>query len=196
MRQFGPLRNLWEGKNHGEQFLRCVKCEVASKFVRDWEVGPVKKVYQKQALDVIIESESVSSSTATSEVELDGCFLYKSVTEIMKSFMERLPLSMVMLENGIFGCITKEHKIVEFSCDAHVCSRNGCDYHIWSLKEIPENGARDLAEFDETAHFLLLLPRLVECGLPPCTSDAVYTTINSEWMEMKKDGSFGQADFD
>ncbi len=117
MNDFGPLRNLWEGKNHGKQFLRCVKCEVPTSLIGDWQVWPIKKIYQKQALDLIIDGNEKNSVQEPNESSCrsGNLCLYKSVASVIKDFLEVKPLSMVMLSNGATVSITTDFEIVEFT---------------------------------------------------------------------------------
>jgi len=57
-----------------------------------------------------------------------------------------------------------------------------------------DTGESDLPQ-EPAVHCLLLLPRLCPDGLPPRNSDAVYTTINSQWQEMKANMEFGPSIF-
>lgn len=225
MKQFGPLRNLWEGKIHGEQILRSVKPEVATVFLSRWHTCLLERIQKKQGMEVVIrhmqevegsnfaagipelfEENEAEDDVSCLDLDLDeeridsgsakNHHRYPSKFSVIEKFHKREPLSFLMFADGKMGCALKDNKFVQFSCVEHIEDINGASYHSWEMTEDVQDdtGESDLPQ-EPAVHCLLLLPRLCPDGLPPRNSDAVYTTINSQWQEMKANMEFGPSIF-
>ena len=224
MKQFGPLRNLWEGKIHGEQIIRSVKPEVATVFLSRWHTCLLERIHKKQGMEVVIhhmlEAEGSNPAagmpelTQENEGEEDDLHLdidideglidlkesknhhcYESVHSVIAKFHKREPLSLLVLADGKMGCAVKENKFVQLSCVEHVEDINGASYHKWEMTQDMDDALDESDLPQHAVHFLLLLPCLCPDGLPPKNSDAIYTTVNSNWQEMKANMEFGPPTF-
>ena len=125
MREFGPMRNYWEGGIKGEGFLRFLKPEHGTIGIRQsWEKMVMERVVRKKILAVIAggttsadweESQNVSydekeeqdHSYATREF-----FKYPSVAAVYKSYFDSVPLSIVRTVCGRIGMVTRTNSII------------------------------------------------------------------------------------
>lgn len=135
-----------------------------------------------------------SAVGVTKEDHDDNCHIYRDASEVIAAFCDRKPMSVVRLHDGAFGCMVSDGMMVQLTCGVHVSDINGCTYHRW---ELPFNKSvvMEDASPNGIAHYCLILPQLQATGLPPPHSDALYTTITSEWLEIGPDKGFRDPTF-
>ncbi len=106
-------------------------------------------------------------------------------------------MSIVMLKDGSFGAMVdaKEGEFVPMTCRDYDSDVNGCTYHFW---DISEDGTilLDVNSSESISLYCLLLLLLEPSGLPKAYSKTVWTVITSDWLEIKKDKSFGPPAFE
>ncbi|KAL7563782.1 hypothetical protein ACA910_020466 [Epithemia clementina (nom. ined.)] len=54
VRQFGPLRNIWEGGTQGEGFLRYVKREMSMGLRSNWQKRLLTRIYKRKSLAMLL----------------------------------------------------------------------------------------------------------------------------------------------
>jgi hypothetical protein len=118
MREFGPLRNFWEGGVRGEGFLSFVKPTHGTIGLRyNWFVHVLERIIKKKIL------ASTSGSTAAEDWEQDDelsdddddglsyhkreFFKYKNEVAAYHDFAANLPLSVIVTECGKVGMVTR-----------------------------------------------------------------------------------------
>ena len=81
LKEFGCLRNLWEGGYKGEGIIKKVK-PIIHQFTRHWHVKLVQNFYQNQSIELIINELNQKD---TSTVIMKMYYIYKSIRELNKA---------------------------------------------------------------------------------------------------------------
>ena len=197
MRVHGPLKNLWEGKNQGEAFVKFVKPLTGDQKKGNWQNVLMTKTVQKKAMEMVLHDLTKGPNEnpcSLSEMHCGNVHICKDSSEVTQCFFDRVPMSVVMLNDGMFGAMLVNGQIVQLECGNHVSDVNGSTYHNW---ELPISDTMEMEDRspDAIAHYCLLLPLLEETGLPSPHCKPVYTVITSEHLEIKTDKSFGFPEF-
>jgi hypothetical protein len=198
MREFGPMRNLWEGGSQGEAFLRVVKPQTtAANSVgrKNWQVNLMLKILRNMAMALLVAKQAEKKNNQKSENtgnENEGYLAkmyhaYDSASQLLHFFSKRLPLSVIKLESGEFACVVTGKKIVTITCGDYIGVTNGCHYHQWKFDNY---NPTQLDESEKIQNYCLLLPMPIDTGLPTSDKDPIFTMIESEWMELIPDRTF------
>ncbi|KAL7573027.1 hypothetical protein ACA910_007519 [Epithemia clementina (nom. ined.)] len=57
VRQFGPLRNIWEGETQGEGFLWYVKREMSMGLQNNWQKQLLTRIYKRMSLAMLLSAD-------------------------------------------------------------------------------------------------------------------------------------------
>ena len=109
---------------------------------------------------------------------------YINLEEIRSRFENRKPMSVVCMRNGTFACILRNNTAVELHCKVVHETFCGCWYHKWS---IPNEIVQHQYTINDIAHYCLLLPRMTPDGMPTMNNEAIFTLVDSEWMDIQQD---------
>ena len=186
MRQFGPLRNLWEGSYQGEGYLRIAKKHMKTGLRGNWEYNTMKKVLQEKTFFHLLEkyeNEYIKEDKCNNQ---EMFYSYKNRMDAFFNYEKGVPLSIVQLQNGSFGFLFGNGDIfLPLTRHAYVCDVNGASYHIWKFAE--ENIETMIMHQINILNYCLLLPRYL------ITKDekhkAQYNLITHNWTEMLEDGT-------
>ena len=204
MREFGPLRNYWEGGVRGEGFLPFVKPVHGTIGLRTgWPKTVMDRIIKKKTLG------NISGGTALEDWELDEVgetdtadtdadelsyhkrefFKYPNEAAAYRDFVDRLPLSVIITECGKLGMVTRSDIVlllrrVDPSTD--VILRKLTFIH-WSTEFVGDDGhSKVLSNISldsiKVSHASLLLPHP---NLPNR-----YYAIRSDWKEMNSSTEF------
>ena len=204
MELYGPLVNLWEGKNMGEGILHLVKSEMKMGLRPGWQKRLLLRLLRAKALASIMdalgmddvchiaddddeeEEEEEAADDSTIRMDERGVYhRYKTMGDLYAAFAARHPVSLVQLNTGEFrGVVGKllgpDHLVdVTFMEEEAAIVHGGL--HYWSWKVGIEVG--DLNP-DSVLRSVLLLPYLLE------KNEGVYATVSTAWEEMEADGDF------
>jgi hypothetical protein len=121
MKEFGPLRNFWEGSVKGEGFLRFLKPEHGMIGIRwMWEMMVLERVLQKKMLAAIAGGTlplDWEDNGATDEDEKEHSyanrefFKYPGISNILQDFDDNVPLSVVKTSCRQIGMVTRNNSV-------------------------------------------------------------------------------------
>ena len=215
IKEFGPLRNLWEGGGMGEKVLRLVKPNWYG-FRKNWQINKLDQVLRKMSMvkmrekkkimgsdelekNMIDDLDYLSDSSADDEKERHtssdevGKFsgllkVYKNKEELLRTFQMGYPLSVVRLICGRFFCVCKKGITVEVKRTEFLESICEASYHNWTLS-VENTTVHTYASVERKniSNYCVLLPKLTPTGV--ASGFQVFTLIDSEWKEIQKDGS-------
>lgn len=122
MREFGPLRNFWEGGVRGEGFLPYVKPKHGTIGLKyNWFVNVLLRIIKQKILDNTSETESEinweeEDNTSDDDDELSyqkrEFFKYSNEGTAFRDFAAKLPLSVIVTTCGKVGMVTLTNKVV------------------------------------------------------------------------------------
>jgi hypothetical protein len=215
MREFGPLRNLWEGGECGEKFIRRSKDALSNGLRGNWEVVTARKILTDQSIRNMCQRyESVSTVTAVKrilEAIRKEAKIYKSTSEVLESFKKAVPLSVIVDQTCIDPClkvfaVAYDEKsdmtvtVVELKQIAFDAS-DGCHHYFkWSASL---EGDHSNEQVFENFFGGMLLPNMIDgsnenaefsdeaqpIGQANQASERSYTLLVSDWRELDEEGS-------
>ena len=110
--------------------------------------------------------------------------IYRSEDDVKLRFQQHEPLSIVVTNYNIFGCLICFGMLQELVCVQFHKEKVGAYYYAWKLGSVSNNcGTPIIAQ--QVKHYCLLLPQLI--ATPDTTTSStekVYTLIEGEWHEM------------
>jgi hypothetical protein len=105
MRKYGHIRNIWEGGNDGESYLKHVKKQLSSGLVNQWQVWVITNLLKE---DIYRDWKPDSSSNLTIRNEIK---IYSCKEESFKSFNSGKPISLLIYDNNKYICYRKSGDI-------------------------------------------------------------------------------------
>jgi hypothetical protein len=215
LREFGPLRNLWEGAGQGEKILRLVKptwiglrknwqMNMLDRLLRQTAMGRLQSKVEMKDDEMKWMTEDVndeSDDEEETEIKLSADIFrgnrllrrYKNEADVRRHFELRHPLSIVALDGQQFCCVLRNNEAVRLHCMEFKGQTAGANYHLWQLdNNVEPNGDRHLQQItstDQVTHFCILLPKLSMNGLPGVNEEPSFTLVDSEWCEIQPDKS-------
>ena len=206
IQEFGPVRNLWEGGGQGEKIIGLLK-PLWFGFRKNWHVNLLSNLLKRMAIDRVqcafkkIDEKSPCAPSCGQDIEDDMesvdeldinslnqsqkmVHKYINLEEIRSRFENRKPMSVVCMRNGTFACILRNNTAVELHCEVVHETFCGCWYHKWS---IPNEIVQHQYTINDIAHYCLLLPRMTPDGMPTMNNEAIFTLVDSEWMDIQQD---------
>ena len=217
MKEFGPLRNMWEGAGQGEKILSLVKPSwiglrqnwqrnMLDRLLRQTAMGRIQAAEERTAggdsmrwmtEDIIDEmddedEEENGRNNAAKDIFRGNHSLrrYKSIEEVRRVFDLRRPISMVVLNDHRFCCVLRNNYTVPFQCMEFQEEIAGASYHLWQINEDElESTDHQISNTEELTQYCILLPKLSCHGMPDLNDDPIFTLIESEWNEIQHDGT-------
>lgn len=184
MKEYGPLRNLWEGGTAGEAIIGYIKPEITMGYRLNWAFNLLLKVLRNRAFQNIAAYMSESDGEHPKEKGKNDLFcLYNTESEARHSFDERKPLSCTVSQSGSI-CLhisTTHHLVIENL--GHKSEVFGLSYFTWAIKHPAKTALAS------PSHYAIMLPLLEKTGLPIHSSPPIFALITSEWKEMLADGN-------
>lgn len=201
MRNFGPLRNLWEGGVHGEGFLRYVKPMHTTIGLRyEWYMHVLERVIKKKILGMLSgghEADDLESNEDAENEELAEMlsyekrefFKYQNDAAALQDYVASIPLSAIVTECGKIGMVTRSDVILllqKKGTSSDIVLR-GLTFIHWTTEFVGEDGtSRVISSLPlasvNLSHACLLLPHP---NLPNR-----YYAIRSDWKEMSSSTEF------
>ena len=133
---YGPLKNLWEGKMLGEKFLIQTKDEFNG-WKRHWSRYLLDNINTSISIDRIYKNRiKHNMENNLRYLERGKVFSYANVDSIKESIREKEPISIIQLNDGYFGCIHGCYKkLTKITPMNFVSNNNSLCYFIWQLEE-------------------------------------------------------------
>lgn len=214
IREFGPLRNLWEGGECGEKFIRRSKDAISNGLRGNWEIVTARKILVDQTIRNMWRRYEMQIACDNSETKILATYrlegkIYKSTSLIYDSFRNMQPISVFLHRTQLDQLTSVAALAYDDSSDfgvelvAFVRARfdvnDGChSYFHWAVGESdfwPTKEDRTGQKRLPTTNILggLLLPRSVNEVLCDCAqidkSIQSYTLITSDWREIDANGT-------
>jgi hypothetical protein len=164
IREYGPLRLIWEGGSMGEGFLRFVKPNMGRGLRKGWERSTLQTLLREKALATIMWDELGPSSRLSGRLHEKLYHVYQNIIAIPLMLQRAtLPLSVVGYEGGVYGIVAnynEEAKFLPIYCTDPGVTKCGLSYFQWFMgRESQETEYEDL-ETGRITSYLLLLPLL------------------------------------
>ena len=187
LREFGSLRNYFEGKYLGERFVQEVKNARRQCGARNVPECVLRKLHEGKALETVVANQSTSlKSYQMAETgdpkkkQLTGNVrIYRTVNEAMLSFYSKKPISVLQTTSGDFGLLYytngSNRGKIDFlrirRCEEGISVHNGMRYWKWEL-------TKEVLGFEEweVRDFAVLLPKAGKL-----TGEDGYTMVSKEW---------------
>jgi len=201
MREFGPIRNYWEGGMFGEKILQSAKGTWYG-FTDNWASNMLKSIIdafsmKRTVFDLVLDGSSRHRDLTDAlhqghQIEDDDlgnydrtCFqIYKSSEQVNKLLKTGVPISLIILENDIvIATRDKEFISVHVQIGDPLISVLGHNYFNVVFVNIPQIA---LDKEENIKCYGLLLP------LYKVDDDSIdkWTIITSEWEDLDTDGKF------
>ena len=184
-RQFGPLRNLWEGGYLGEGYLRKMKPLFrntgAKGFRANWETNLLQSALRDKVLDN--RPNDIETSCSQNEDNQRKQFQkYESIFVIKNEIQFKKTLSCVCLHDNTLAFVLKDLSLVKISIAPGALVINNVRYHKIDIEDAITGEPQRCYE-DTTKKFAILLPRLTKNGLPKVEDreETTYAIVCSDW---------------
>ena len=138
IRQYGPIRNIWEGGAQGEGVLRFVKPNMLNGMRRAWELSTMKTLMRKKSMQFVVDQTiGTSDSRAARDTYTKLYHAYTSDIVALDDLVRtnQKILSCIQVEDGRWGIVWKCTSVEFFlplhrSMAVHTC-RVGHNYYVW-----------------------------------------------------------------
>jgi hypothetical protein len=147
IRQYGPIRNIWEGGPQGEGVLRFVKPNMLNGMRRAWELSTMKTLMRKKAMEHVINT-TVGTVASRQLRRGDDTKLFQDYRMDLASVDAMLRdnkklISCIQLVDGRWGIVWIHHSsqhLVALTLSPLVLTRAGLNYYFWerNLASNPE----------------------------------------------------------
>ena len=185
-RQFGPLRNLWEGGYIGEGYLRMMKPLFrntgAKGFRANWETNLHQSALRDKVLDNCPNANEISSSQ-DEDSRRKQYQKYESIFVIKNQIQFKNPLSCICLDDQTHAFVLKDLSLVKISISP-VTLVNNIQYNKIDIEDTTKMVTEPHTyNEDKAKKFAMLLPRLTKNGLPKFEErdQTTYAIVYSDW---------------
>ncbi|KAL7577908.1 hypothetical protein ACA910_007544 [Epithemia clementina (nom. ined.)] len=206
VRQFGPLRNIWEGGTQGEGFLWYVKREMSMVLRNNWQKRLLTRIYKRKTLamllsvDIGMEEDTFAAAADDDDNENEDdkqnhsgkYFVYNDFGKLLSDFSMGCAISGIITDGEIFAvcclgsrehklvpiCLFNRHKLVPIEqMDPTNSFHQLVGHDYYSWKIIPEKLQFISRHYEKAC---LLLPLLTEEGKAQC----MFTVITNDWSNL------------
>ena len=198
MRDFGPMRGVWEGGLQGEGILRFIKSDITMGLRKNWQVSILERFLKRKSMAQILHRLSESDIPSlvdddtddTEDISRSSYHRYKNTTDAIDDFYSGKPMSVVLKEDGMLGCMIGFSSFLEVNRIGFCKNISGMDYHRWEILNKDTTEARLEEDILTIKTSMLLLPELGEEGLETGLShnDRSHTLIDWEWNQIDSEG--------
>lgn len=201
MREFGPLRNLWEGEYMGEGILRVLKPHMIQGMKRDWQSHLLRNMMREKAFATILKDDADKHTcifephglkyTGTQFHKYDSQLQIIKNVNLLLERSKKVPVSVVFLDDcagncRIFTVAGTYDQVVEVILDKSVNSVQKCGHYYYKF-DADTNTVLDWASevtsclFEARVGYGMLLPLLAADDLP---TSRRFSLISSNWMSL------------
>lgn len=191
MRQFGCMRNIWEGGIVGEGFLRGMKSQLKQGMIGSWQVWTLRNILEKDIYDnLTTQKHKIKKGEFRVQLEKE-CIIHRNEEQARNAYASGQPISGLIRDNikdEIFIIYRKKDKLC-YKTIVRETDR-GIDWHFSPycrihLKDIDNtvttDEIEDILDIDSMTG-VLLLPKLYERGYEKKEHNTIYSIIQSNWM--------------
>ena len=212
LREFGPLRDLWEGSYQGEGSIRDSKPKLVNGLQTNWSINLMAKELRMGALRRMgvrvyedeednnednnedLDEEQDNTANGTKMVKSPAPRMvkpFKSCADAVYAFTSGQPISCVMYDAKQLycQCATRGGELVEIPIERGEFEREKVSLAYHKFQIATEEEGRFAASETRDREYCLLLPMLTPQGLP--NQRSAYACITSNWHVMQKDGQLG-----
>ena len=192
MRQYGSMRNMWEGGIVGEGFLRGMKKELKQGMIGNWQVWTLKNLLERDLYsDLVSQTHKKIKDNFISEIQKE-CIIHKNEEQASNAYASGQPISGFIRNNDkskVYIVYRQKKKILcktlFINIDEPLLSNYQNYYRICIGNEDQEEVILSIEDFNNNISKLvgvLLLPKLYEAGYEKKHENTMYCIIQSEWM--------------
>ena len=191
MREFGPVRNLWEGGTMGEGILKLIKHNIPS-VNANWHISATSKYYQQKSIARILhqieqKEDNKDNEKLTPKDQVDNFHLYGSKQNVVNAYNSAQPISIVVDTDNSLYAVVDNMNVCKFEVDNFDEVIFGHNY--FEIKP-PEYMTFDYTRF-QLHTFGLMLPKLNNTIEDNENTDfGIYTIITCDWTEIQLDKTF------
>ena len=182
-KNFGPLRNLWEGGYIGEGFLRLIKPHITRGLGKNWQKNIHRGILERKVFNQLCDSYMISNNASIKKYHL-----YHDVNTLTIQFVNNTILSCIYTTQEEFLFVFKDKSVILMEVSDLNIIHNSMYYFNMKLSKYYTNTYQYTID-----SYCLLLPRLNKNGIPNelCNdidnSNTVFTMVNSEWKHLGND---------
>jgi hypothetical protein len=177
IRNYGHVRNLWEGGTNGEGYLKRVKNVLKPGLINQWQKWSVTTLLKEQLYSEWNEDMKSDDQNFLLAIRKE-CRVYSNRNHAQKEIDSGKPFSAVMINGNIYVCYRNTQKIkgMKVILTNETPTWNGILYHTLRIA----NGHFDIND----AHGLvglILLPKLNVGEFDSKSDSTEYCFIKSDW---------------
>jgi hypothetical protein len=174
MRKYGSLRNIWEGGNDGESYIKNVKRQLSSGMVNEWQVWVISNLLKEEMYH---EWNNIENDINKIRNEIR---VYSNYENAKKSFNSGKPFSALLHNNNIYICYRKQGSIIGNKIRLYnkVTELNDQTYYSIMWKKI----TLQTSELKNDYIGIIMLPLLQENGFTEWHANKKYCYIRSDWV--------------
>jgi len=185
MKEYGSLRNIWEGGECGEGFLRKVKPEIKYGLRQQWKVWLMNNILKNMCYDLIIEEINIEEERKLSLGNLEWkVYSNKAMAKVV--FQNNIPISGMCYYDGninkYYTCHRSKGMMMgwEIKVTEKSCVKNYLNYR---LLEHSNTTLEITANLIQEMHGVIFLPQLGQTGYPNYNLEinTLYCVIHSNW---------------
>ena len=99
MRQYGSMRNMWEGGIVGEGFLRGMKKELKQGMIGNWQVWTLKNLLERDLYSDLVNQKHIEiKDNFISEIQKE-CIIHKNEEQASNAYASGQPISGFITNN-------------------------------------------------------------------------------------------------
>lgn len=178
LREYGSMRNIWEGADEGEGYLRGGKAELKVGLVRNWQVWLMNNIMDEKSFEEIAERDK-------KHLYLSDIKIYGNKGKAIHALNSGRPLSAFYYpgNSALYYICYRENKLLhalQFQISTtNVLQSNYMAYH----RLLPTNVVIRMNKNDSDLMGLLFLPKLEKNGYPKREQNKIYQycKIDSNW---------------
>ena len=180
-KNFGPLRNIWEGGYVGEGYLRLVKPYITRGLSKNWHNNVHRGLLERKVFSYICKDYTKIESNIPKNYHC-----YKDIDEVRSKLLRSHVLSCIYYKNGNICFVLKNKTVILLYLSKFHSKCNSL--HYYEIKHSDLNIHISECNDDCIQSYCLLLPKLDKNGLPDefgeDTSCSIYTIISSDWKKL------------
>jgi hypothetical protein len=187
VKEFGPVRAIWEGGATGEGFLRYIKPEITRGLRYTWQQWILNNFLERKAFDMISRQYDECSTQESNGVH-DQFKIYPSAAAAIRKFTCGDICSLIAYGKDIGMVYRSMHKlyILQIRCHGFVSCVMAMNYFMFELRET--NGYKHCILLDDLKKPVLgalLLPRMTINGyMYRHEGHPESTIVTSSWRSM------------